>query len=69
MAQICKEIGDTCYGVNLMSNPANSISRDSLKEYYQYAINEARSEVGLDMDVPIVVVDSLTQAEDYWLNG
>ena len=57
MAQICKEIGDTCYGVNLMSNPSSLLSRDHLKAYYQNAIKTARNEVGLNMNVPIVVMD------------
>ena len=42
LAQICKEAGDTCYGIELLNEPSNKISRDDLKKYYHDAIDVAR---------------------------
>ena len=65
-AQICKEAGDTCYGVELLNEPHWNFSRDSLKNYYQQAIKSAREDVGLDMGVPIVVMEWMGEFLNYW---
>ena len=68
MAQICKDAGDTCYGVELLNEPDWHISRDSLKDYYQDAIKVAREQVGLDKKVPIVIMDWMHIIQSYWNN-
>jgi len=38
MAQICKDAGDTCFGVELLNEPFWTVSRDSLRKFYQSTI-------------------------------
>ena len=67
MAQICKDAGDTCYGVELLNAPAHGLSRDSLQSWYQEAIRAARDEVKLPHHVPMVVMDWMDQIQSHWL--
>ena len=69
MAEICKEAGDTCYGIELLNEPDGSLSRDHLKEWYQEAIKVARNDVQLDKNVPIFVMDWMGQLQNYWINS
>ena len=57
IAQICKDAGETCYGVELLNEPDYRISRSHLKEFYQSAIKDVRENVGLPMEVPMVVME------------
>ena len=59
LATICRDKGDSCYGVELLNEPAfpwGGISRDYLKDFYRSAITASR-EAGLPMDKPMVVME------------
>ena len=68
MAQICKDAGDTCYGLELLNEPLQTLSRDSLEGWYQHAIQVARRDVLLPHHVPIVVMDWMGPIQSHWLN-
>ena len=68
MAQICKDAGDTCYGLELLNEPAHELSREHLEGWYQHAIQVARRDVLLPHHVPIVVMDWMDQIQSHWLD-
>jgi len=57
MARVCSLHGDTCYGIELLNEPAvaNKELRIFLRDYYFEAIKEARRH--LDWDKPLVIMD------------
>jgi hypothetical protein len=55
MAKVCAAHGDTCYGIELLNEPTNAISRDFLKEFYLGAIWAARKH--LPKSKPLIVME------------
>ena len=71
LAKICRDKGNTCYGVELLNEPAAAyplvgIDRWSLLDYYHKAIKSAR-EVGLPMEKPLVINEWLPHWPTFWM--
>ena len=69
LAKICQEKGSTCYGVEILNEPAfpgGGLDRGDLLSFYQEAILAARDEGGLSMDVPMMVMEWGPHWNDFW---
>ena len=75
LAQLCVAAGPTCYGIELLNEPApylvgeGASDRAALLHYYQLAIAAARGAGGLDAAVPIVLMDWPQFLASYWLRN
>ena len=69
LAKICQEKGSTCYGVEVLNEPAfpgGGLDRGHLLSFYQEAILAARNEGGLSMDVPMMIMEWGPHWNDFW---
>jgi len=68
LAQICRDQGDACYGVELLNEPAfpgGGLDRDHLLQFYRTAIKAARA-VGLPKSKPLVVMEWAPHWDEFW---
>ena len=73
LAKICQLKGDTCYGVEILNEPATpvplpftGINRDHLRDWYQETMLAARQEGGLDMNKPLMINEWAPHWFTYW---
>ena len=68
LAEICKEKGDTCYGVELLNEPAfpgGGIDRNHLRDFYHGAISASR-DAGLPKDKPMIIMEWGPHWDESW---
>lgn len=66
MARLCQASRPTCFGIELLNEPEENTPRADLLSFYKHAIRAARGPGGLDVSVPIVVMDWVDKLAEFW---